>query len=298
MAISIGRGVVQKKTVEHLILNSMRTQETFHKRANLYGASAGNCERANFLSAQDDPLDGALGKMSAQSYFYMGIGDGIELAIVDGLTRADRLFGDNVYLPVSDPVVRGKMDIIFLDDAGQICLGEIKSCGKLPVQPKDGHYRQALTYASISGHDNVYVIYVSRNVIESDGSVAIKAFPVDTSKNSLLGNMEIICRSGLAIKNGYIPAIPTWMQKSHCRYCSFYEKYCWGDGASDGNFVRTPVELRDESVIELQSTVDRMYAERQDRYVTHLTDLLDEERVKESKVLKQALLDKIQEVSK
>lgn len=294
MAIRIGMD--KKNSVESLILNSMRTTGDHFKRPNLYGASAGGCQRENFLSAQENPLDGQSSITTAQSYFYMEIGNGIEDAIIGGLDRAEKLFGDNVYLPESFPLVRGKIDIIFLDDSGEICLGEIKSCGKLPSEPKSGHLAQATTYASISGNDNVYIIYVSRNVLQTDGSVAIKAFKIDTSLETLKKNMQIITESGLAIKNGYIPGIPSHMSKSKCYYCPYFEKYCWGENASDGSYIRTPDDKSDESVIELNSTLQKMIEERPLRFLKHLESLKTQDRVVKSGRLLSLLDEKINQL--
>lgn len=291
-------GIEREKTVESVILQAMKNMSEPWTRPTLYGGSAGVCQRENFLSAQDKPLGNVRSVTTPQSYFYMSIGDGIEKAVIDGLTRADRLFGDNVYLPVSTPLVRGKMDIIFLDENNEICVGEIKSCGKLPNEPKHGHLAQATTYASISGHDNVYVIYISRNVVNADGSVAIKAFKVDTSKNALMANMRIIVESGKAIESGFIPQIPTHIKKSMCYYCPYNESFCWGENASDGRFERLPESMRDQYVIELNSSLENLFALRQNRWKEHLVMLCDEPRVKGSEVLSEYLNKKLKEVVK
>lgn len=288
MAITIGMQS-QQNSVESIILRSMRTNDTPWVRPNLYGSSAGKCQRENFLSAQEKPLGDILSTMTPASYLYMGIGDGIEKALVNGLTNADRLFGDNVYLPVSNPVVRGKMDIVFLDGDDNIALGEIKSCGNLPMAPKPDHLAQATTYASISGHNNVHVIYVSRSVVNKDGSVAIKAFKVDTSEAILRKNMQIIVESGTAIKSGFIPPIPEHMHKSACYFCQYKDSYCWGPNASDGRFQRLPADQVEANVIELNSLVEAMWAGRRERYLDHLESLGREDRVKSSEKLQAAL---------
>lgn len=286
-------GVEKTNTIESLILNSMRTTSENFTRPNLYGASAGGCQRENFLSAQPDSLDGKMNITTPQSYFYMEIGNGIEDAIIAGLDRAGILFGDNVYLPEATPNVRGKIDIVFVDKSGEICIGEIKSCGKLPNEPKLGHLSQATTYASISGNDNVYIIYVSRNVLNVDGLVAIKAFKIDTSPQTLEKNMRIIVESGLAIKNNFIPPIPKHQSKSKCTYCSYFEKYCWGAEASDGKFMRTPDNKIDENVIELNSVLQKIIEERHLRFLKHLNDLKTQDRVEKSPTLLKILDEKI-----
>ena len=108
--------------------------------------------------------------------------------------------------------------------------------------------------------------------------------------------MQIITESGLAIKNGYIPGIPSHMSKSKCYYCPYFEKYCWGENASDGNYIRTPDDKSDESVIELNSTLQKMIEERPLRFLKHLESLKTQDRVVKSGRLLSLLDEKINQL--
>ena len=97
MAIRIGFNPNGATSSAAYIVKALTDQYENKARPNLYGAAAGHCPRANFLVAQSHDT---IGVTTPQSSLYMGIGNGIEEALVNGMTRMNILFGENVYLPV------------------------------------------------------------------------------------------------------------------------------------------------------------------------------------------------------
>lgn len=274
MAIKIGN-TFGPNNPEKFFVSMLAMQEDFTARKHLYGATAAFCPRQNFLMSRDWP---SATNVSSASSLYMNIGNGIETAIVEGLIKNNRLFDTNIYLPAIEPKVSGKIDIIYADESDSLALGEIKSCGTLPTEPKFGHFWQTATYAAISGIDNVNIIYMSRNVVDFKRNIAIRVFKVDITPHLLTQVFAKILVSQTSIDEGWMPPIPATFRKSgECNFCMFNGSVCW----TPSNSIAAP-ETQFESltpnaylsrVDALAPQIEALIESRRDRLQTFLGTL-------------------------
>jgi hypothetical protein len=264
-AISVGRKP-NASTVESFIVQSMQDSYELLGRPYLYGAGASYCSRQNFLNSKAYETRA---QVTPASQLYMGMGSGVEQAVVDGLTRKGRLFFNNLYVPPMDPKVSGKIDLVYLDQNDQITIGELKTCGNLPTKPKPIHEAQLMTYAAVGGYKRANLIYISRNVADNQGNVLIRAFELDLSEARLTSTLERIVLSQMAIDEGWLPDIPVTLRKSDCLYCQF-KKFCWDDAPIAVDYSVLPTEVRDEKIKIVESRARQLYDERTKRYVASL----------------------------
>lgn len=265
-AIAVGRKP-SATTVESFIVNSLAQTYELKGLPHLYGAGASYCPRQNFLNSF--PYE-AKGSHNAASQLYMGVGNGVEEAIVEGLTRKGRLFFNNLYVPPMVPKVGGKIDLVYLDQNDDITIGELKTCGNLPTKPKPSHEAQLRTYAAVGGYKRANLIYVSRNVADNRGEVLIRAFELDLAEEMQVSTLGRIVMSQMAIDEGWLPEIPVTFRKSDCVYCQF-KKFCWDDVPLEGvTYEILPKEVRDEKIALIETRARQLYAERNDRYVASL----------------------------
>lgn len=264
-AISVGRKP-SASTAESFIVQSMQDSYELVGRPHLYGAGASYCSRQNFLNSKAYETRA---QVTPASQLYMGIGSGVEQAVVDGLTRKGRLFFNNLYVPPMEPKVAGKIDLVYLDQNDQITIGELKTCGNLPTKPKPVHEAQLMTYAAVGGYKRANLIYISRNVADNQGNVLIRAFELDLSEARLVSTLERIVLSQMAIDEGWLPDIPVTLRKSDCLYCQF-KKFCWDDAPLDVTYDILPPDVRDEKRQLVEQRARQLLAERTQRYVASL----------------------------
>lgn len=270
MAIQFEIGARSRPSSKEDFFNRILADEgPIGPRPHLYGADAGYCFRKNYLLSQDwgdETVD-----WSPTSQIYMGIGTGVEEAISKGLMRHDRLLFNNLYLPPMEPVVRGKIDFLYLDENDEVNLAELKTCGNLPTEPKVNHLAQLKTYSAVSGYDRNQIIYVSRNVADPASGfkkLLIKVFPIELTREDHVETLRRICLSHLAIENDFMPSIPADFTKSrNCGYCPFYD-ICWGDREVDFEELSYKAEAEfNEEAIEM---AERLVTEREYRKVKSL----------------------------
>lgn len=197
------------------------------KRAHLYGADAGLCARRNVLLEHNEWIPGEITPASAG---YMAIGVALEDLLAGALKRHNRLIVQGTYL-IDIPYlkIRGKIDLVAFDHREELCLIEVKSCGKLPTEPKHDHLAQIQTYCAVSGITNAYLTYMSREVRDAYGPrMAIRSFQVETGEAALHNRLRTAAMSMLASKEGKLPPVPaTFRKHTECHYCSFRDHYCW-----------------------------------------------------------------------
>lgn len=266
MPIRIGNTFGPSST-EQFFVKMLSMQEDFTARKHLYGASAAFCPRQNYLMSHDWPSGT---NVSSTSSLYMNIGNGIESAIVEGLTKNGRLYAENVYIPTIEPRVSGKIDIVYADENDEFAIGEIKSCGALPTQPKLGHFWQTATYSAISGVDNVKIIYMSRNVIDDRQNIAIRAFKLDMTRDLLTQVFTKILVSQTSIDENWMPPIPATFRKStECRFCMFNGSVCWSKPdsveATARAFPELTAKVYGDTVEALKPKVEQLIASRPQR---------------------------------
>ncbi len=165
---------------------------------------------------------------------YQEIGNSVEEVIVNGFRNNSNLLGTQVKLP--NPPKRygvnvgGYIDMVALDSTGQIAAYEIKTCKKIPNEPKAPHLSQALVYATLGGFDRVHIVYVSRLVQDwPNPEPLIKVFTVNTAEaiGDVATNIVYSCNT---MANAEAPPRPSHFRKHReCQFCDFQVR-CWDDG--------------------------------------------------------------------
>lgn len=279
--IRVGYSPIESQNkAEAFFINALSySNEITEARDRIYGANAAFCPRQNFLFSRNDWI-GEEASYDAASCFYMAIGDGIERALSEGLQRQDRLIYNNLYLPDCDPDVGGKVDLVYLDDRDRIAIAEVKSTGRVPNEPKPGHWEQAMTYAAIGGFDVVNLIYVGRNVRDRNG-IIIKVFELEVNEEALIGVLEKICESQIAIEEGWLPEIPlTFRQSRECGYC-FFKDFCWGNDDDKPKFPTLSGEAAVDARRRASGWALELLKTREDRYLKSLNMMYRISRARE-----------------
>ena len=260
-------------TQEKYIAEAMRRTGEAGARGHMYGSAAAFCPRANYLYAH---LTTISTETTPESVLYMKIGDGIESAIAEGLAAKGKLLFSNLRVPETRPSIGGKIDLVYLDEDEKLVIGEVKSCGRLPTQPKFSHMQQLLTYLAIGGYKRGYLIYISRNV-QARGRLAIKIFEADVSEKSMFRILKKICFTQLAIDAKIMPGIPAdFSKEGECGYCTFKSE-CWEEA---GEFVGSHVQMsstqRSEILEQADAWAKELLESRPKRYVLSLRILMHE----------------------
>jgi hypothetical protein len=240
----------------------------------MYGSAAAFCPRLNFVYAKMAPMQV---ETTPESVLYMKIGDGIESALAESLAAKNRLFFSNFRLPIIDPHIGGKIDLVYLDENDKIIIGEVKSCGALPSKPKLTHMQQLLTYLAFGGYTTGKLIYISRSVSDRK-RVLIRIFDADVSEQSMLRTLKKVCYTQFAIEaNAFPPILPDFRKSVHCGYCAFKDR-CWTDDPLSNQFPEFTAMTTVQQT-ELLSRADKrarqLYAERFDRYAIGLRTLVE-----------------------
>lgn len=269
--IRVGKSAAGFAGPEKFFVKMLKESGELDKRPNLYGSDAGHCPRKNFFYAS---LEDQVSSFGATGQIYMGMGNGAEDALANALERNGRLFFQNLYLPPMDPVVRGKIDLVYIDEDDDIAIGELKTCGALPTEPKPTHLSQLATYAAVGGYNKTNLIYISRNVADySTGAprLMIKVFPITFSFDDHVETLAKVVFSKNGIDQGFAPPIPTFFRKSvECQFCPFTE-YCWGDEEHDF-YELEPGEITEEW-LKAKEAAEKLTVERETRYVASLRHL-------------------------
>lgn len=230
------------------------------KRYRIFAGDAGYCPRANWFHGNVVKEAGAI--LPATLNLYQGVGNGVEERIVSGMRDHGNLLGAQVKMP-NPPKnfgidVGGYIDAIGIDNSGKVAAYEVKTTGAMPASPKAKHLAQAMTYACLGGIDNVYIVYVGRQVQAfPDPTPLLKVFHIDTH-GLMLEYMTTVVLSSHALMSKAAPPRPATFRKSHeCQYCDFSQK-CWKD---DGFETMTPA-VSAEYYAEAEKTAAELMAYR------------------------------------
>lgn len=287
--INVGKSTSGHSSSEKFWTDVLKESKELNQRPNMYGSDAGHCPRKNFLYATEEKQQSVF---SATSKIYMGIGNGVEDVLADSLAADGRLFFQNLYLPPMNPVVRGKIDLVYLNAKNQIAITELKTCGNLPTKPKENHLSQLKTYSAVGGYDVTDIVYISRNVADPKTgfkNLLIKVFPIELTKEDHIDTLTKVCLSSLAIENNLLPPIPSTFYKSvHCNYCPFYNA-CWDDPFAFNEYEK--IESNSELFEEAEDMAMKLYIEREYRYTKSLRHLY---RNVEDESLKNRLIEEIE----
>lgn len=232
-------------------------------RDRIFASSAGLCERqtAGLMMLFDESGD----KRRASTQFYFKIGNAFE----DVMSRAFQKAGMEVdretrveavhpQLPVS-----GRIDFILRDpEDDELVLMELKTCGKLPTQPKPVHLAQLMVYLTLTGMEKGLLWYVSRTVAGWDGDLIQKVFevkPLPIDKYNVSLKMAI---GTISANRGVLPPKPEEMKKYKCGFCSLIP-YCW-DGKDVGVRAKTPSVKEYMKILQMADVIAKEMVESQE----------------------------------
>jgi CRISPR/Cas system-associated exonuclease Cas4 (RecB family) len=266
-------------------------------RPYLYGSDAGLCARRNVLHEHNTWIPD---QKDATTVAYMAIGVALEDMLAKGLRSHERLLAQGMHLlNMPEIKIRGKIDLIILDHEEELALVEVKSCGKLPLEPNPVHLAQIQVYAAVTGIHKAWLTYVSRTVRNEYGPrLAIKTFPVDTDYEVLHKRLTIASISMLSSKLHKVPPVPATFRKSiECHYCEYLD-FCWTNRLTGKlEMIPLPELSPTESLgIQLQSQIlaSSLMAESQVRYIETLETIIKDYPLSEyQEAILQELLDKL-----
>lgn len=216
-------GITKNNSLDSYITSLLReTREAKHRKKNIHARLAAYCPKQNYYYAHsDEKVDNYFDE---KSKIYMGIGNGVSKTLENEFRRNKVLIDceRKVSKTILGTEVSGYIDYVIKDQNNETRGIELKTCGKLPSSPKREHLYQAITYMLLEELDKFSLVYVSRNVVDSSGNLAIKTFDLDNLDESI--KQEAINRiilSAYAVKNNYLPKTkPTDVS---CYYCPFYK---------------------------------------------------------------------------
>lgn len=194
------------------------------KRENgrLFASSAGECPRRNTLHASEEKRV----KWTAAAELYTAIGTSVHKVLQDAMFSEEALLYSEYHLPEIDGLnLGGYVDAIALVE-GKIAVVEIKTCGKLPNEPRSEHRTQALIYSAITGLP-AFILYQSRNVAGYDRQPLLKAYRVIATDEELVSILASLVVSTLAIRQERLLPIPAhFTGAKDCGFCPFKD-FCW-----------------------------------------------------------------------
>jgi hypothetical protein len=229
-AIFKGDPRLKEQDIDKWYQGMLRSVGKTQRRAHLYGADAGLCARRNVLLEHNTWVPS---ETSSATNAYYAIGIALEDMLCKGLENANQLIASNPYLvEIPGLKIRGKIDLVIVDHQEELALVEVKSCGKLPTEPRPTHLVQAQTYAAVSGIHKVWLTYISRHVNpqgEKWGpNVAMRSFLVDTGTEVLKERLRVALVSVAASRLRQLPPVPAHFRKhTECHYCEFRDLFCW-----------------------------------------------------------------------
>lgn len=227
------------------------------RRNKLFGGSAGHCARHSFLVQKVGP--DVIDTFTPSSTMYMSIGTAVHETICDALFKQGVLmFKEYKLLPPRWLNLGGRVDaIVDIRGDGAPSLVEIKTCGReLPAGPSPEHSQQAQVYSLVTGIDEAYVLYVSREVGYPEPKMV--AHRVDTSEAALTYVARQLILATIGVNANLLPPIPASLLMKDCKYCLF-RSYCWD---------AVPLDLAEEPEGPLDES------EWQTEYDELLTDLI------------------------
>lgn len=192
----------------------------------LYASSAGYCERKEVWLTSNTTGD----RSSASGKLYSEIGKTVENVIQRSWKKQGILIASNLKVNWNRFNLGGEVDaVVMYPGTDKLTIVEIKSCNKLPKEPKLPHISQASLYSAITGLPSV-IYYQTRNVADwSSGAGILEAveFPIPDSDDYLLPYVEKVIRSFLYARDELSPPIPAGFRRTvHCSFCPFIER-CW-----------------------------------------------------------------------
>ena len=232
-------------------------------RDRIFASAAGLCERqtAGLMMLFDESGD----KRRASTQFYFKIGGAFEDVMSRAFNKANmevdretRIEAYHSELPVS-----GRIDFVLRDpEDDELVLMELKTCGKLPTQPKPVHLAQLMVYLTLTGMKKGLLWYVSRTVAGWDGDLKQRVFeiePLEIDRYNVSLKMAI---GALSAKAGFLPPKAETMKRYKCGFCSLIP-HCW-EGTDVGVRAKTPSIKAYGKILKMADEIAKDVVENQE----------------------------------
>lgn len=215
----------------------------------LWSSQVAHCPRQGAIEAT---LKKSEQEITATSRFYIEIGNTSENLIIQSLANREKLLFAQYRLPTIKEYpgleLSGYVDAIALQDS-QVRAVEIKTCGSLPLTPREDQKSQALIYSAVTGLPAT-MIYLSREVADWSGRLKIKQFDFSFNREELEFYIFNAIYARLCIEQNALPNRSTKIsKKSHCFYCNHVD-YCWNNGKLEKSSLQ---EIDLKSMVALTS---------------------------------------------
>lgn len=209
-------------------------------RSRIFASAAGLCERQTAGYTFFDK-DEAGENRKASTQFYFKLGNAFEQVVQRAFRKAGVHIDDETRIEAyhEDLPISGRIDFVISDpEDGKLTLVELKSCGKLPTQPKKPHLAQLMTYLVLTGQPRGLVWYISRTVAGWDGVLKQRVFEVEPTEEERYDTALRLALGAVYAREGYLPDKPEHIKKYACGFCSLIP-HCWS-GMNVGIIYKTP----------------------------------------------------------
>lgn len=170
--------------------------------------------------------------MTASSAFFFSGGTAFHEVIQDAFYNAGILYGREIRVEYNG--IAGFIDIVFKDEDGQMGLIDIKTCGsKVPSWPKLEYVQQIRTYGLLTNIDRLYILYISRNVVDYKMNLKWRMIRVPLLNEDKINTAMRLAWGLVGKEENILPDIPSDISsEKDCGWCPF-KTYCWGESEDD-----------------------------------------------------------------
>lgn len=214
-------------TLSECLALGLNEIEKLDRDGRLWASQVAHCPRKGALEATSNSNRPWL----AASQVYCEIGNTVEDLIIKAWEKQGRLLFTQYKLPTIREFKKlnlgGYIDAIALQD-NKIRAVEIKTCGNLPITPREDQKAQLMLYSAFTGLPST-LFYFSREVASWDGKLITKQFDFDYDAEELMHYMFNAVFARFCVDKGIIPNKSSKItKKSHCLYCNFTD-FCWNE---------------------------------------------------------------------
>lgn len=209
-------------TLEKLVVALSSESKLYAK--NSYASWGAMCPRRAVFKRAISPEQKV--PMGAPSKFFFETGTSVHRVIQQAFYDAGILYGAEVRIEYNG--IAGFIDVVFEDDDGATALVDIKTCGsRIPSWPKIEYVQQIYTYGLLTGIDRLYILYMSRSVMNFRGELQWRMIPIPFTRQEKINTALRLSWGIVGKKYNILPAKPKDLASPEdCGFCNF-KKLCW-----------------------------------------------------------------------
>lgn len=224
--------------------DKVRQKETFAPSSIGYGNAT--CPRYWYMAFEGKYQ--FIETTDAMALANMENGNSVHARLEDVFEKSGALVAKDVEMKMSDPPVRGYIDVLLrLDD--EIIVGEIKSAKQEifmhrlnTMKPAPYHLYQILLYLKATGKKNGVLIYENKN----DQSILVIPVSLDEVNEKIIEDamqwLRDVRKNWEEGKDGVnLPTRPWTQRNKNCKGCPLFDE-CWNN-LPDGNVKMLPMEV-------------------------------------------------------